>query len=161
MSEQPDYRVIRQSPLGQELSDEECRTLASIMEIRRLRDGEILVREGEANSSMHIVTAGQLAVTTTTEEGETVTLYVLKTGEFAGTRAFVDRTPRKATLRAMGESEVYVLDPDPFEALLGGHPHLVFSVMRAIFRTVHNLLMRIDMENAQLLNYINRQHGRY
>jgi CRP-like cAMP-binding protein len=61
----------------------------------------------------------------------------------------------------MGESEVYVLDPDPFEALLGGHPHLVFSVMRAIFRTVHNLLMRIDMENAQLLNYINRQHGRY
>jgi CRP/FNR family cyclic AMP-dependent transcriptional regulator len=161
MSEQPDYRVIRQSPLGQELSDEECRTLANIMEIRRLRDGEILVREGEANSSMHIVTAGQLAVTTTTEEGETVTLYVLKTGEFAGTRAFVDRTPRKATLRAMGESEVYVLDPDPFEALLGGHPHLVFSVMRAIFRTVHNLLMRIDMENAQLLNYINRQHGRY
>jgi CRP/FNR family cyclic AMP-dependent transcriptional regulator len=161
MSEQPDYRVIRQSPLGQELSDEECRTLANIMEIRRLRDGEILVREGEANSSMHIVTAGQLAVTTTTEEGETVTLYVLKTGEFAGTRAFVDQTPRKATLRAMGESEVYVLDPDPFEALLGGHPHLVFSVMRAIFRTVHNLLMRIDMENAQLLNYINRQHGRY
>lgn len=161
MSEQPDYRVIHQSPLGQELSDEECRTLANIMEIRRLRDGEILVREGEANSSMHIVTAGQLAVTTTTEEGETVTLYVLKTGEFAGTRAFVDRTPRKATLRAMGESEVYVLDPDPFEALLGGHPHLVFSVMRAIFRTVHNLLMRIDMENAQLLNYINRQHGRY
>lgn len=161
MSEQPDYRVIRQSPLGQELSDEECRTLANIMEIRRLRDGEILVREGEANSSMHIVTAGQLAVTTTTEEGETVTLYVLKTGEFAGTRAFVDRTPRKATLRAMGESEVYVLDPDPFEALLGGHPHLVFSVMRAIFRTVHNTLMRMDMENVQLLNYINRQHGRY
>lgn len=161
MSEQPDYRVIRQSPLGQELSDEECRTLANIMEIRRLRDGEILVREGEANSSMHIVTAGQLAVTTTTEEGETVTLYVLKTGEFAGTRAFVDRTPRKATLRAMGESEVYVLDPDPFEALLGGHPHLVFSVMRAIFRTVHNTLMRMDMENVQLMNYINRQHGRY
>ena len=161
MSEQPDYRVIRQSPLGQELSDEESRTLANIMSIRRLKDGEILVHEGEANTSMHIVTAGQLAVTTTTEEGETVTLYVLKTGEFAGTRAFVDRAPRKATLRAMGESEVYVLDPDPFEALLGGHPHLVFSVMRAIFRTVHNLLMRIDMENAQLLNYINRQHGRY
>jgi len=161
MSEQPDDRVIHQSPLGQELSDEECRTLTHIMGIRRLKDGEILVREGEANSSMHVVIAGQLAVTTTTQGGETVTLYVLKPGEFAGTRAFVDRTPRKATLRAMGESEVYVLDPDPFEALLGGHPHLVFSVMRAIFRSVHNLLMRIDMENEQLVNYINRQHGRY
>ena len=133
----------------------------NIMSIRQLKDGEILVHEGEANTSMHIVTAGQLAVTTTTEEGESVTLYVLKPGEFAGTRAFVDRTPRKATLRAMGESEVYVLDPEPFEALLGSHPHLVFSVMRAIFRTVHNTLMRIDMENVQLLNYINKQHGRY
>jgi len=161
MSEQADYRIIRESPLGQELSDEECKTLLNIMSMRRLKDGEILVHEGEANTSMHIVTRGGLAVTTTTEEGEPVTLYVLKTGEFAGTRAFVDRTPRKATLRAMGESEVYALDPEAFEALLGEHPHLVMSVMRAIFRTVHNLLMRIDMENAQLLNYINRQHGRY
>ncbi len=161
MSEQPDYRVIRESPLGQELSEEECRTLAHVMSIRQLKDGDVLVHEGEANTSMHIVTGGKLAVTTTTEAGETVTLYVLKTGEFAGTRAFVDRTPRKATLRAVGESEVYVLDPEPFEALLGEHPHLVFGVMRAIFRTVHNTLMRIDMENAQLLNYINKQHGRY
>lgn len=161
MSEQPDYRVIRQSSLGQELSDEECRILANIMSIRRLKDGEILVHEGEANTSMHIVTTGGLAVTTTTEEGESVTLYVLKPGEFAGTRAFVDRTPRKATLRATGESEVYVLDPESFEALLDNHPHLVFGVMRSIFRTVHNTLMRIDMENAQLVNYINRQHGRY
>jgi CRP-like cAMP-binding protein len=161
VSEQPDYRVIRQSSLGQELSEEECRTLASIMSIRRLKDGEILVHEGEANNTMHIVTGGKLEVTTTTEEGEPVTLYVLKTGEFAGTRAFVDRTSRKATLRALGETEVYVLDPDPFEALLDDHPHLVFNVMRAIFRTVHNTLMRIDMENVQLVNYINRQHGRY
>ena len=161
MSEKPDYRVIRESSLGQELSDEECKPLANIMSICQLKDGEILVHEGEANTSMHIVTAGQLAVTTMTEEGESVNLYVLKPGEFAGTRAFVDRTPRKATLRAMGKSEVYVLDSDQFEALLGSHPHLVFSVMRAIFRTVHNTLMRMDMENVQLLNYINRQHGRY
>ena len=161
MSEQADYRIIRESPLGQELSDEECKTLLNIMSMRRLKDGEILVHEGEANNSLHIVTAGQLAVTTTTEEGELVTLYVLKAGEFAGTRAFVDRTPRKATLQARGESEVYILDPEPFEALLDSHPHLVFGIMRAIFRTVHNTLIRMDLENLQLVNYINRQHGRY
>jgi CRP-like cAMP-binding protein len=161
MNEQTDYLVIRESPLGQELNDDECKILANIMSVRRLKDGEVLVREGEANHSMHLVTAGRLAVTTMTEEGESVTLYVLKAGEIAGTRAFVDRTPRKATLQAMGESEVYALDPEPFEALLASHSHLVLSIMRAIFRTVHNTLMRMDLENVQLLNYIQRQHGRY
>jgi len=30
-------------------------------------------------------------------------------GECAGTRAFVDRSPRKATLRAIGDATVYML----------------------------------------------------
>jgi CRP-like cAMP-binding protein len=160
MSEKPDYHVLRQSPLALELSDEEAGVLAEIMGIQHLKDEEVLVYDGEINHQLHLLTDGRIAVTKTVE-GEPAMLYMLRAGEFAGTRAFVDRTPRKATLRAIGKTEVYTLDPEVFEALLETHPHIVYAVMRAIFRTVHSTLMRIDMENEELKNYIYRTHGRY
>lgn len=160
MSEKPDYHALRQSPLAVELGDEEAGVLAEIMGIRQLKDEEVLVYDGEINNLLHLLINGRIAVTKTVENDPAM-LYMLRAGEFAGTRAFIDRTPRKATLRAIGKTEVYTLDPEAFEGLLDTYPHLVYAVMRAVFRTVHSTLMRIDMENEELKNYIYRAHGRY
>src|SRR3569832_2236830 len=93
--------------------------------------------------------------------GQEAVVYVMKEGECAGTRAFVDRTPRKATLRASGEAVVYSLTPDAFESLLEKHPLIVYKVMRALFRITHSNLMRMNQESQQLSNYISKTHGRY
>ena len=85
----------------------------------------------------------------------------MKKGECAGTRAFVDRTARKATLRAIGDTIVYSLEPAAFESLLEQHPRLVYKVMRALFRITHSNLMRMNQESQQLSNYISKTHGRY
>ena len=82
-------------------------------------------------------------------------------GECAGTRAFVDRTPRKATLRAIGNATIYTLTPDAFESLLDSHPRIVYKVMRALFRVTHSNLMRMNQESRELANYITKTHGRY
>jgi CRP-like cAMP-binding protein len=85
----------------------------------------------------------------------------MKEGECAGTRAFVDRTPRKATLRSIGNTTVYTLTPDAFESLLDSRPRLVYKVMRSLFRVTHSNLMRMNQETEQLSNYINKTQGRY
>lgn len=82
-------------------------------------------------------------------------------GEVAGTRAFVDRTPRKATLRAKGEATVYTLEPETFESLLEEQPRIVYKVMRGLFRITHSNLLRMNQEKEQLSNYINKSGGRY
>ncbi|MEO7623880.1 MAG: Crp/Fnr family transcriptional regulator, partial [Gallionella sp.] len=82
-------------------------------------------------------------------------------GECAGTRAFVDRTPRKATLRAIGKATVYTLTPDSFDSLVDANPRLVYKVMRALFRNTHANLMRMNQESEQLSNYIQKSQGRY
>ena len=47
------------------------------------------------------------------------------------------------------------------EALLSAHPEVVYRVMRAIVRTVHEIQRRISMQTAELTNYIYKQHGKY
>lgn len=151
---------IHSSVLGGELTRDECKVLASVMESRQLEDGETLVSEGEENTTLFLLVSGKLSVIKDIDGKQSV-VYTMQSGECAGTRAFVDRARRQATLRAIGPATVYTMLPEHFETLLKGHPVIVYKVMRALFRTTHINLVRIFQETEQLTNYITKTGGRY
>ncbi|OIQ91855.1 DNA-binding transcriptional dual regulator Crp [mine drainage metagenome] len=161
MSEVADYKVVRNSTVGTELTEDKAKLLAEKLGVRRLKDGELLVKEGEADQTLFILAAGRLTVTSKDADGTEQVVYTMKEGECAGTRAFVEQSPRKATLRAVGNSTVYTLTPADFESLLDAEPRLAFLVMRALFRVTHANLSRMNQETRQLANYINKTQGRY
>jgi CRP/FNR family cyclic AMP-dependent transcriptional regulator len=160
MSDKPDFEKIGASVLGGELTLKECEILGGAMGVHKLKDGETLVDESGTEHTLFVLIDGQLKVISVTE-GKPKHVYTMKAGEVAGTRAFVDRTPRKATLEAVGDTVVYTLEPDAFEAMLDSHPRIVYKVMRSIFRITHSNLLRMNQETEQLSNYINKTHGRY
>lgn len=161
MSEVADYKLVRNSTVGTELTEEKAKLLAGKMGVRHLKDGEFLVKEGEADQTLFVLAAGKLTVTSKDADGVEKTVYTMKEGECAGTRAFVEQSPRKATLRAVGDTTVYTLTPEDFESLLDTNPRLAFKVMRALFRVTHANLSRMNQESEQLTNYITKTQGRY
>ncbi len=160
MSEKADYKTLCKTTVGEELSEDECQVLAGIMGVRRMQNNEMLVKENEKDDTLFILTEGKLAVVGNVL-GNEIVVYTMKVGECAGTRAFVDRTPRKATLRSVGECTVYTLEPEHFESLLTSHPVIVYKVMRALFRITHTNLMRMNQESQELANYVTKTRGRY
>jgi len=160
MSDQVDYQIVRNSVLGAELHEEECKSFASIMGVRHLSPDEVLINEGEPESTLFLLAEGKLSVTSQVEDKE-ITMYTMKKGECAGTRSFIDSTKRKATLRAVGDCTIYTLIPDAFEKLLDDHPKVVYKVMRALFRVTHSNLTRMNLETQELSNYISKSGGRY
>ena len=161
MSEVADYKVVRNSRMGSELTEEKAKLLAAKLGVRHLKDGELLVREGEADQTLFFLASGRLTVTSKDADGSDQVVYTMREGECAGTRAFVEQSPRKATLRAVGAATVYTLTPADFELLLDAEPRLAFLVMRALFRVTHANLSRMNQETRQLSNYINKTQGRY
>jgi CRP-like cAMP-binding protein len=161
MSEVADYKLVRNSAVGTELTEDKAKLLAAKLGVRHLKDGEYLVKEGEADQTLFVLAKGQLAVTSQDAEGVEQTVYTMKEGECAGTRAFVEQSPRKATLRAVGASTVYTLTPADFESLLDAQPRVAFKVMRALFRVTHANLARMNQESRELTNYISKSQGRY
>ncbi len=160
MNEKPDYKAVCTSTIGVELTEDECKVLAGIIGVRHLHDGELLVAEGQEDDTLFVLIEGKLAVTGNVS-GKEMVVYSMTPGECAGTRAFVDRTPRKATLRASGDAVVYTMRPDAFESLLDEHPRIVYKVMRALFRITHSNLMRMNQESQELVNYVSKTGGRY
>ena len=152
---------VKDSPIGEDLSDEDCRRLAEISNYRRLAANEYLLEDGQIDDRLHVIVSGKLGVVKYDQGGECVTLHVLNAGDIAGEMGFIDGTAHSAGLRAMSESEVVTLHRDDFKKLILAHPMLGYDVMRAIVRTVHVIMRRMNFQYLQLTNYVTKQHGRY
>ena len=62
---------------------------------------------------------------------------------------------------ALGDTRVLGLEREKLESLLTTEPLIVYRVMRAIIRVVHQIQRRLAMHQVELSNYIYKQHGRY
>ena len=155
------FEAFRKSPLAAELTDEECNLVSEHLVCRKLKDGEILFREGDVDNNLYVIADGNLAVAHETPEGEWVVLHVLRTHDLAGEMGFLDGQKHTATLRSIGPTELISLERGNLERLLDAHPKVVYQVMRAVLRTVHGTLRRMNIQYVEMSNYINKQHGRY
>jgi ribosome-associated toxin RatA of RatAB toxin-antitoxin module/CRP-like cAMP-binding protein len=161
MNDQLMLEALRPSKLAVELTDEQCRRLAAAMQLRDLKQGEVLVREGEDDHHFYLIVSGKLGVIKSFGTPEQVTLNTLAAGDFAGEMSWLDGSRRYASLVAMDATRVLGLEREKLEALLDTDPHLVYRVMRAIVRAVHQIQRQLFMQQGELTNYIYKQHGRY
>ncbi|MGK7294363.1 MAG: Crp/Fnr family transcriptional regulator [Candidatus Wenzhouxiangella sp. M2_3B_020] len=160
MTQTIDPQKLKDSYLGQELDAGEIEDLQSILGVHSLSDGDVLVEEGDEDRRLFLLADGRLEVLSR-QHGELEHVYLMSPGEFAGTRAFVDAVPRQATLKARGDATLYALEPAELESRIEKTPHLVYKVMRALFRITHVNLMRMNKEAQELANYVYKRGGRY
>ena len=153
--------ALRQSRLAAELSDEQCSVLSDLVALRDLKDGEVLVKEGEADNHLYVIVHGLLRVAKHLGSPEEVTFFTIGAGDFADELSFMDGTQHYASLLAAGETHVLGLERERLESLLTARPDIVYKVMRAIIRAVHQIQRRLSMQSVELTNYIYKQHGRY
>ncbi len=153
--------LVLQSVLGPELAAEEAKILADLLSARELADGDFLIEEGDADDALHVLLYGKLEVVKRSGAGETVSLAVLRDGDLAGELTFIDGEPHTVGLRALTDCQVLSLTRADFEQLVETHPRLVYKVMRAIARSAHRIMHRMNAEFIELSNYVFKQHGRY
>jgi len=161
MSNTEQLDMLRASKIGAELSPEQSAVLAELIRVRALADGEVLVAEGTRDNHLYVLVSGTLAVVRNAGNPEEVTLFTLNAGDLVGELSFIDETPHYASLVAVGGARVFGLERGKLESLLATHPEIVYRVMRAIVRTVHEIQRRISMQTTELTNYIYKQHGKY
>ena len=153
--------LILGSPLGAELTQEEAAQLGSLMTLRELTDGEFLITEGTRDDSLHVLLNGKLEVVKHTGADESASLAILRQGELAGELSFIDDEPHTVGLRALCDTQVLSLKREAFEGIVDANSQLVYKVMRAIARSAHRIVHRMNHEFIELSNYIFKQHGRY
>jgi CRP/FNR family cyclic AMP-dependent transcriptional regulator len=114
-----------------------------------LADGQVLIREGEANSRLYFVLEGELEVSLPVNPKRFTALKIARCGPGAciGEYAFVDGKPASATVTAAGSARLFQIEDKRFRDFLSAHP----EIGRAVYRNLlEQLVERLRAANAEL-----------
>jgi CRP-like cAMP-binding protein len=161
MPDQTKAKIIKDSKIGIELTDEQAAVLADLVDVSEYADEDVVVPEGARDDHLRIVLSGALAVARKSADGEWMRLNVLTAGDLAGELAFLDSRPRYAALVALGPTRVFSLQRAKLESLLTQDPVIVYRVMRAIARFAHEVLHRSGAQMAELTSYLFKTKAKY
>jgi voltage-gated potassium channel len=118
------WGMLARVPLFSHLSAAEIADIMRLLKARTIEADEILVRRGDAASSMYFITTGEVEI-------ELPSLRVrLADGTFFGEIALLHRTKRSGTVTATRKTRLLVLDAQDFHALIERVPTLAAHVQK-------------------------------
>jgi voltage-gated potassium channel len=116
------WGMLARVPLFSHLSAAEIADIMRLLKARSIEADEILVRRGDAASSMYFITTGEVEIELPTQRVR------LADGTFFGEIALLHRTKRSGTVTATRKTRLLVLDAQDFHALIERVPTLAAHV---------------------------------
>lgn len=137
-------------------TEDEVKAIFAAGSIRMCVAGEAIVTEGEAGDSMYFVIEGQAEARVHTR---TVRSY--GSGAYFGELSFINPGhKRSATIVAVTDAWLQVLDQKSIQTLLVSHPNAIFTLMRRtcafLVDAERNLVGDLRRQNAELVDTIKK-----
>ncbi|HXT13529.1 MAG TPA: cyclic nucleotide-binding domain-containing protein [Candidatus Angelobacter sp.] len=137
---------LRRIKILADLNDAQLSHLSDFMELQRIPQWSVVVRQGDPGDAMYLVLEGELRARVMAGDRETI-LSTFATGDFFGDIALFDHGPRSADVIANVDSSVLRISSIAFERLAKEAPSLATPFLQATSRT---LASRIRADNKRL-----------
>jgi CRP-like cAMP-binding protein len=125
---------LRRVALFSECTDEELRRLADMSRIVEAPVGTVVTQMGTPGDAFFFIIDGRVSVQTPIGPGDTLT-----PGDFVGEMSLLDGEPRSATVTAITDLRLLVVDRTHFWRLLNETPDLVRRILVVLSRRVRRL----------------------
>jgi CRP-like cAMP-binding protein len=111
------FRMMRQ-PAFQKIPPANLAALFAALEKMEVKDGQVILRQGEAGDYYYLIVSGQARVSRLGPAGDPETLAVLGPGDGFGEEALLSGLPRNADVTMLGDGRLMRLKGSDFEAIL-------------------------------------------
>ncbi|MDP6779128.1 MAG: ATP-binding protein [Candidatus Latescibacteria bacterium] len=126
------------------LSSGDVDLLFELAELRSYPDSEPIILEGDRGQGIYIVASGEARVEKATIDQKQVMLATLREGDCFGELSLVDRQPRSATVRAIGETSAYGFAQDRLDAFFEAHPEIHRRILGNLTKITSQRLRWLD-----------------
>lgn len=106
-----------------QLKFDELDKLMEALKKRNCPAGNVIIRQGDPGDAFYMILAGKVEVS-----DKAKVLVTRHAGEYFGESALVSDSPRAATVKAIVDSELYVLYKDDFKKILMANPGIANSI---------------------------------
>lgn len=142
--------LLQKVPFFEPLSDKERSTLAQRLRTEFYAEGESIIRQGQPGSSFYIITDGRVSVRIRDgKDGPEREVTRLETHNFFGEMSLMTGEQRSATVQAMLDTELCVIDKNAFSDIVKGNEALVEAIsQRLLVRQKELAVAREETENS-------------
>jgi CRP-like cAMP-binding protein len=132
MTRSGNSEILRQVPFFSVLDDGTLKELADTALLRHYRAGHVVVSELEFGADVFVIARGQAEVSVDSQHGESQVLDRIGPGVAFGEMASLTGELRSATVRAITELEVLVIEDRHFDALRLRRPEVALVLIRIL-----------------------------
>jgi CRP/FNR family transcriptional regulator, cyclic AMP receptor protein len=118
--------------------------LATAMQRRLYKRGQVIFHQDDPGASVHVIESGRIKVVLASPDGEELLLRVLGEGELFGELALLDGRPRSATVIALEDTVTHVLERSSFLDFLRHHPDAALDLCRALAELIRRLTEQVE-----------------
>jgi len=124
--------LLANVPLFRGLEPGELDALIPVARTVSLAKRQELFHKGDAGAQVYVVIRGKLKALTTSDAGDDVVFSILGPGEVLGEVALLGGSPRTATVTAIDECELLIIDRRDFLTFLRTHPEVGIKLLEVL-----------------------------
>jgi CRP/FNR family transcriptional regulator/CRP/FNR family cyclic AMP-dependent transcriptional regulator len=126
----PVLELLKGVELFSELSDDQLKLLANLVEVQNFNRDETVVLEGDDSvQALYLIASGSVQVYMTGVDGRETILSFLERGDFFGEMSLIDGEPRSASVRTVTDSQMLIIYREGFLSLIKQYPELAMSLL--------------------------------
>ncbi len=141
MSSSSDF--LKYVPIFSELPDETIEKISQVGSKKFYKRDSVVMMEEDAGSALFIIVEGKVKVGRTSNDGREVILSILAESDFFGEMAILDGQARSATVTAIEDSELFIVQRNQFLDLLQQHPEIAISLLQELTRRLRGADIKI------------------
>ncbi len=116
------WQLVAKVPFFAKLSAAQIAEIAALLKPHRAVKGEVVMREGDMGEAMYFIVNGQVSGNSGGQP------FTLKSGDFFGEIALIERCPRTATVKAATRCLFLILEVRDFQKFVAGYPDLLVLI---------------------------------
>jgi len=134
VAEMPDIieriNILREFSIFEGMGIRELHAIASVVSVEHFQPGDVMIKEGEANSSIYLVVSGKVTIFKGYETEHQQEKATVGEGSFFGELSLFTRMPPNATCVAAEDTEVYILGHNQFQEIMEVYPQIGINLCR-------------------------------
>ena len=146
-------RAISPIPFLRDLTVDDLRELAPLMQAREFTAGQTLFYEDDPPDAVFFIAAGAVEVFKSDSTGQKMPLLILREYGLLGEMGLLNTAPRTATARALTEVRVLAIDSQKFDAALQSGTMAAYHLVLAFSRVLSQRLSAMDQKLMLLFNH--------
>lgn len=130
-------------PIFSELENDALEKIEKIGSRKAYTKNDVILMEEDAGTALFVIVKGKVKVSRNSNDGREVILTILGESDFFGEMAILDGLTRSATVTAIDESELFLIQRNHFLNLLYEHPEVSVALLQELTRRLRNADMKI------------------